>query len=72
VAATQEQSETVFDSLYERYLPFRLYAEFMLGSTTRDLAKEFRLSENWVDERIQAVRWCLEKQVRLNLLAPAN
>jgi Mor family transcriptional regulator len=54
--------------LYEQYLPFRLYAEFMLGSSVEDLAREFALSEHWVQERIEAVRWCVEKQVRLNLL----
>ena len=64
--------ETVFDSLYERYLPFRLYAEFMLGAPVQQLAREFALSEHWVQERIEAVRWCLEKQVRLNLLERAN
>lgn len=66
------QPETVFDSLYERYLPFRLYAEFMLGAPIQQLAREFALSEHWIQERIEAVRWCLEKQVRLNLLERAK
>lgn len=60
--------ETVFDLLYDQYLPFRLYAGFMLGSSVSDLAKQFSLSEDWVKERIEAMRLCVEKQVRLNLL----
>jgi hypothetical protein len=61
-------SETVFDLLYDEYLPFRLYVDFMLGSSAAKLAKQFGLSEDWVTERIKAIRWCIEKQVRLNLL----
>lgn len=60
--------ETVFDLLYDEYLPFRLYADFMLGASPKALADQFALSEDWVTERIKAMRWCLEKQVRLNLL----
>src|SRR5437660_7330666 len=71
VTEHQKQPKTVFDLLYDQYLPFRLYADFMLGSSTSELAKRFGLSEHWVSERIQAVRWCVEKQVRVNLLAQA-
>src|SRR3954464_13134205 len=34
-------SRTVFDLLYDRYLPFRLYAEFMLGRSAADLGSTF-------------------------------
>jgi Mor family transcriptional regulator len=63
-------SGTVFDLLYNSYLPFRLYADYMLGSSTAELARQFALSEYWVSERIEAVRLC-GKQVRLNLLDAA-
>ena len=65
---TQAQAETVFDRLYDQYLPFRLYADYMSGSSPRDLALHFGLAEHWVAERIEAVRLCIHKQVRLNLL----
>lgn len=65
------RSETVFDLLYEEYLPFRVYAEFMLGSSVTALAKEFSLSEQWVAEHIEAMRLCLGKQVRLNFFDSA-
>jgi hypothetical protein len=64
--------DTVFDLLYDEYLPFRLYADYMLGVPIAELAKQFRLSENWVAERIEAVRLCIGKQLRVNLLDPAG
>lgn len=68
---TVRQSKgTVFDLLYDSYLPFRLYADYMLGSSPAELAKQFALPENWVIERIESVRLC-GKQVRLNLLDSA-
>lgn len=60
---------TVFDLLYDEYFPFRLYADYMLGRSPKELAADFGLSENWITERIEAVRLCVEKQVRLNLVA---
>ncbi len=61
---------TVFDLLYDEYFPFRLYADYMLGRTQTELAADFGLSENWIAERVEAVRLCIEKQVRLNLVSP--
>lgn len=61
---------TVFDLLYDEYFPFRLYADYMLGRTPAELATEFGVSENWIVERVEAVRLCIEKQVRLNLVSP--
>jgi hypothetical protein len=40
----------------------------MLGSSVAELARKFTLSEHWVAERIEAIRLCIGKQVRLNLL----
>jgi hypothetical protein len=65
-------ADTVFDLLYDEYFPFRLYADYMLGRSVKELAAEFGLSENWVAERIEAVRLCVEKQVRLNLVSPVK
>jgi hypothetical protein len=64
----QAQPDTVFDLLYREYLPFRLYADYMLGSSQAELALHFGLPEQWVVERLEAVRLCFQKQVRLNLL----
>jgi hypothetical protein len=64
---TESVATTVFDRLYEEYFPFRLYADYMLGVSVDALAKRFGLPEDWVAERIEAVR-LLNKQVRLNLL----
>ena len=63
---------TVFDLLYDEYFPFRLYADYMLGRTPAELAADFGLSETWVTERVEAVRLCIEKQVRLNLVSPVK
>lgn len=63
---------TVFDLLYDEYFPFRLYADYMLGRTPSQLAAEFGLSETWIAERVEAVRLCIEKQVRLNLVSPVK
>ncbi len=63
---------TVFDLLYDEYFPFRLYADYMLGRTASELAEDFGISENWISERVEAVRLCIEKQVRLNLVTPLS
>ena len=63
---------TVFDLLYDEYFPFRLYADYMLGRSPSELAADFGLSETWIAERVEAVRLCVEKQVRLNLISPVK
>lgn len=68
VCAPQQMSETAFDCLYDEYLPFRLYVDSVFGSSSADLAKRYSVSEDWIEERIASIRFCLEKQVRLNLL----
>ena len=69
--SSRTSSCTVFDLLYDSYLPFRLYADYMLGSSPAELAKQFALPEYWVIERIEAVRLC-GKQIRVNLLDSAS
>lgn len=69
-AIPRKPQSTVFDLLYNEYLPFRLFADYMLGKPVAEIAAQFGLPEYWVSERIEAVR-LLTKQVRLNLLEPA-
>ena len=52
-------------ALYDEYLPFRLYADHKSGSTAAAIAAEYGLPVLWVEERIEAARLCIEKQVRL-------
>lgn len=66
---TQRKKKTVFDLLYDQHLPFKLYTDFMLGSSINELADQSALPREWVRERVEAMRLCLEKQVRLNLLS---
>ena len=60
--------ETLANLLYDNYLPFRLYAEHKNGATPAQLAAAFAVSVHWVEERIEAARLCIEKQVRLELV----
>lgn len=60
--------ENVLDLLSSDYLPFRLYAERKRGATPVQLAAAFSLSETWVEERIEAARLCIEKQIRVALV----
>jgi hypothetical protein len=59
--------EAVLELLSSDYLPFRLYSEHKRGATPAQLAATFALSVPWVEERIEAARLCIEKQVRLEL-----
>jgi hypothetical protein len=54
-----------YEILFDRYFPFRLYAEHARGKTTQELAAEYNVSAGWVEERIEAARLCIEKQVRI-------
>jgi hypothetical protein len=60
--------EALANLLYDNYLPFRLYAEHKNGATPAQLAAAFAVSVQWVEERIEAARLCIEKQVRLELV----
>lgn len=63
-------ADAVLNALYEQHLPFRLYADHKQGLTLTELACLSGKSEYWVAERIEAMRLCLEKQVRLDLSLP--
>jgi hypothetical protein len=52
-------------------LPFSLYDFHLAGVPARELAAAHSLPIAWVEERIEAVRLCLEYQVRLSV-APAQ
>jgi hypothetical protein len=60
--------EKMFTALHEDYLPFRLYTEHKRGATPAQLAATFSLSEPWIEERLEAVRLCVEKQIRVEIL----
>ena len=60
-------ADAVLNALYEQHLPFRLYADHKHGLTVEELARLSNKPVYWVEERIEAMRLCLEKQVRLDL-----
>ena len=60
-------ADAVLKTLYEQHLPFRLYADHQYGLTIEELACLSNKPTHWVAERIEAMRLCLEKQVRLDL-----
>jgi hypothetical protein len=51
--------------LYEENATFRLYADHTSGMSIARLAQLCSRSEDWVSERIEATRLCLQKQVRI-------
>jgi hypothetical protein len=53
--------------LFDRHLPFRLYVEHRSGVTVSDLAAITGLAQEWVKERIKAMRLWLEMQVHFGL-----
>ena len=57
--------------LYERHLPFRLYADHQYGLTVEELACLANKPVYWIEEQIEAMRLCLEKQIRLDLTSHA-
>lgn len=61
-----------YELLYEKYFPFRLYADFKRGATVQSLANKYLMSAPWIEERIEAARLCIEKQVRIDIVSPAS
>lgn len=57
-------ADDTLNSLYENNLSFRLYADHKYGMSTDELAIAQSRSRSWVEERIEAMRLCLEMQVR--------
>lgn len=56
-----------YELLYETYFPFRLYADFKRGATVQSLASEYLMPVPWIEERIEAARVCIEKQVAIEV-----
>ena len=50
-----------------RVLGFVIYREYQDGATVEELSAALNLPPTWVEERIEAVRMCLERQVRIEL-----
>jgi len=48
-----------------RTLGLILYREFQDGASIDELSSALRLPPLWIEERIEAARLCLEKQVRV-------
>jgi hypothetical protein len=63
-------SDDVLNRLYDQSVPFRLYAEHANGMSLSDLALMSSLPEEWVRERVEAMRLCLEKQVYFEVCGP--
>ena len=60
-------SDAVLNALYEHSLPFRLYADHKYGLTVEELACVSNKPVYWIEEQIEAMRLCLEKQIRFDL-----
>lgn len=62
--------ERPLELLYDDYFPFRLYSEYKRGATAERLA---RISWfQWVQQRIEAVRLCIEKQATLDVVLTSS
>ncbi|MDQ2775617.1 MAG: hypothetical protein M3Y57_11980 [Acidobacteriota bacterium] len=59
--------DTALLRLYDQSITFRLYADHANGMSVPELSMLCSRSERWVQERIEATRLCLEKQVRIDL-----
>jgi Mor family transcriptional regulator len=53
--------------LAQRSLTLELYAATLDGRSINELASEYGLSKEWIQERLTAVRYALKHQVRLDL-----
>ena len=50
-----------------RVLGFVIYREYQDGASVEELSAALHLPQSWIEERIEAVRMCLERQVRIEL-----
>jgi hypothetical protein len=57
--------DTALFKLFEESVTFRLYADYTRGMSVPEIAMLCSRSQHWVEERIEAARLCLEKQVRI-------
>ena len=59
--------EIQLNALYDRNLPFRLYAEHRNGLSVSELASLAARPAYWIAEQIEASRLCVEHQVQFDL-----
>ncbi len=50
-----------------RTLGFLMYREYEDGASIEELSAALHAPAEWIEERIQAARLCLEKQIRIEL-----
>ena len=50
-----------------RVLGFVIYREHQEGASVDELSAALNLPPSWIEERIEAVRMCLERQVRVEV-----
>ena len=50
-----------------RSLGFLMYREYEDGASIEELSAALHAPPEWIEERIEAARLCLEKQVRIEL-----
>jgi hypothetical protein len=50
-----------------RTLGFLMYREYEDGASIEELSAALRAPVEWVEERIEAARLCIEKQIRIEL-----
>jgi len=65
-------TDDALNRLFDESPAFQLYAEHANGMTLPELALLYSKTEEWVIERVDAIRLCLERQVHLTVskLAP--
>jgi hypothetical protein len=61
-------ADSALNRLYDQSFTFRFYADYKHGLSVSELALLSSRSERWITERIEAMRLCLEKQVRVEIL----
>jgi DNA-binding NarL/FixJ family response regulator len=47
--------------------PFSLYQQHVNGTSVKEIAEAFNLSVSWVEQRIEAIRLCVEHQLAFTL-----
>lgn len=60
-------SDIALNRLYEQSVSFRLYADHAFGLSLLELSRLSGRSEQWVSERIESMRLCLQRQVRVEV-----
>ena len=59
--------DQALNRLCQHSLAFGLYADHLSGMSCSELALLSAKSEDWVRERIESLRMCLERQIRIEV-----